>query len=97
MLITANTSKTRMVAVIDNRECFWPDVCQENANGRTWRHANSDGLEDINEPLGRRRADQLAHLLGMDAGMILTDVRVPLCDRDTSETSRPRDDLPLPL
>ena len=30
---------------------------------------------DINEPLGSRRADQLAHLLGMDAGMILTGQR----------------------
>ena len=29
-----------------NRECFWPDVCQENRrNGRAWRHANSDRLE----------------------------------------------------
>ena len=31
--------------------------------------------EDINEPLGTRRADQLAHLLGMDAGMVLTDAQ----------------------
>ena len=56
-----------------NRECFWPDVCQENARWarlapRKFRQAGA-----INEPLGRRRADQLAHLLGMDASMILTN------------------------
>ncbi len=59
--------------VFDNRECFWPDVCQENAR---WAHLAPRKVrqpEEINEPLGRPRADQLAHLLGMDAGMILTD------------------------
>jgi hypothetical protein len=57
-----------------NRECFWPDVCQENAR---WAHLAPRKFRqpgDINEPLGRTRADQLAHLLGMDAGMILTDL-----------------------
>ena len=44
-------------------------------DGRAWLHANLDNLRDINEPLGSRRADQLAHLLGMDAGMILTPAR----------------------
>ena len=80
-----------------NRECFWPDVCQESPKWARLAPRKVRRAGDINEPLGRRRADQLAHLLGMDAGMILTDCRVPLSDRDTSETSRPRDDLPLPL
>jgi len=56
-----------------NRECFWPNVCQESPK---WAHLAPRKFRqagDINEPLGRRRADQLAHLLGMDAGMILTD------------------------
>lgn len=57
-----------------NRECFWPNVCQESPK---WAHLAPRQFrqaEDINAPLGRRRADQLAHLLGMDAGMILTDL-----------------------
>jgi hypothetical protein len=59
--------------VLDNRKCFWPDVCQEAAK---WAHLAPRKVrqpEDINEPLGRRRADQLAHLLGMDESMILTE------------------------
>jgi hypothetical protein len=56
-----------------NRECFWPDVCQENARWARLAPRKFRQPEEINEPLGRRRADQLAHLLGMDAGMILTD------------------------
>jgi hypothetical protein len=59
--------------VFDNRECFWPDVCQENARWARLAPRKVRQPEDINEPLGRRQADQLAHLLGMDAGMILTD------------------------
>jgi hypothetical protein len=55
-----------------NRECFWPDVCQENARWARLAPRKFRQPEDINEPLGSRRADQLAHLLGMDAGMILT-------------------------
>jgi hypothetical protein len=56
-----------------NKECFWPNVCQESPK---WAHLAPRKFRragDINEPLGRRRADQLAHSLGMDAGMILTD------------------------
>jgi hypothetical protein len=59
--------------VFDNRECFWPEVCQENARWARLAPRKVRQPEDINEPLGRRRADQFAHLLGMDAGMILTD------------------------
>jgi hypothetical protein len=59
--------------VFDNRECFWPSVCQEDPR---WAHLAPRKVrqaEDINAPLGPRRADQLAHLLGMDEGMILTE------------------------
>ena len=59
--------------VFDNRECFWPDVCQENARWARLAPRKARRPEQINAPLGRRRADQLAHLLGMDAGMIFTD------------------------
>src|SRR6266702_2438747 len=58
----------------DDRECFWPDVCQENARWARLAPRKARRPEQINEPLGRRRADQLAHLLGMDAGMIFTDL-----------------------
>ncbi len=61
--------------VFDNRKCFWPNVCQEDPR---WAHLAPRKVrqpEEINEPLGRPRADQLAHLLGMDAGMILTDAQ----------------------
>jgi hypothetical protein len=56
-----------------NRECFWPEVCQESARWARLAPRKFRQALDINEPLGRRRADQLAHLLGMDEGMILTD------------------------
>ncbi len=58
----------------DDRECFWPDVCQENGRWSRLAPRKVRQPEQINEPLGRRRADQLAHLLGMDAGMIFTDL-----------------------
>jgi len=60
--------------VFDNRECFWPDVCQENARWASLAPRKLTRRQQLNEPLGRRRADQLAHLLGMDAGMIFTDL-----------------------
>jgi hypothetical protein len=56
-----------------NRECFWPEVCQEAARWARLAPRKFRRPQEINEPLGRRRADQLTHLLGMDAGMILTD------------------------
>jgi hypothetical protein len=59
--------------VFDNRECFWPDVCQENARWTRLAPRKARRAEQVNEPLGRRRADQLARLLGIDGGMILTD------------------------
>src|SRR5437762_10197064 len=59
--------------VFDNRECFWPDVCQENARWARLAPRKARRHEQINQPFGRRRADQFAHLLGLDAGMILTD------------------------
>ena len=58
--------------VFDNRACFWPNVCQENARWASLAPRRLTRREQLNEPLGRRRADQLAHLLGMDEGMIFT-------------------------
>lgn len=56
----------------DNRECSWTEVCQEEAK---WEHLAPRKYrlpEQLNEPLGRKRADQLAHLLGITPDMILT-------------------------
>jgi hypothetical protein len=58
--------------VFDNRECFWPNVCRENARWTSLAPRKLTRREQLNQPLGRRRADQLAHLLGMDEGMIFT-------------------------
>jgi hypothetical protein len=49
-------------------------VCQENARWARLAPRKARRPEQINEALGRRRADQLAHLLGMDEGMILTNL-----------------------
>jgi hypothetical protein len=57
--------------VIDHRKCFWPEVCQEDARWASLAPRKVTRPEQINEPLGRRRADQLAHLLGIDEEMIL--------------------------
>ena len=53
--------------------CFWPQVCQESARWASLAPRQFRQPQEINEPLGRRRADQIARLLGMDAGMILTN------------------------
>ncbi len=58
--------------VFDNRECFWPKVCQESARWASLAPRKLTRRQQLNESLGRRRADQLAHLLGMDEGMIFT-------------------------
>lgn len=55
-----------------NGECFWSDLCQEDAK---WEHLAPRKFrqaDQINEPLGRARADQLAHLLGLTDDMVLT-------------------------
>src|SRR5207249_5242228 len=58
--------------VVDHRKCFWPEMCQEDSRWARLAPRKVTRPEQINEPLGRKRADQLAHLLGMDEGMILT-------------------------
>jgi hypothetical protein len=56
-----------------NENSFWPSACQEvprwqRLAPRKYRHP-----DQINEPLGMRKAGQLARLLGIDDDMILTD------------------------
>ena len=57
----------------DNRECLWPNDCQEDARWANLAPSKVRQRAQLNQPLGRRRADQIAHLVGIDAGMILTD------------------------
>src|SRR5438045_9347067 len=74
--------------VIDHRNCFWPDSCQEDPR---WAHLAPRKVtrpEQINEPLGRRRADQLAHVLGSHQSMILF--------RSLSQIPMPTPPLPVP-
>jgi len=56
-----------------NRRCFWPTICQEEPTLERLAPRKFRQLEEINEPLGIKRAEQLAHLLGIDEDMILTE------------------------
>jgi hypothetical protein len=56
-----------------NGECFWPDVCQELAKWESLGPRRFRQPEHLNEPMGKRRAEQLAHLLGITDSMILTE------------------------
>ena len=56
-----------------NRRCFWPDICQEEPTLERMAPRKFRQPEEINEPLGMKRAEQLAHLLGIDEDMILTE------------------------
>jgi hypothetical protein len=56
-----------------NKNSFWPSDCQTDPRWqrlapRKYRHS-----DQINEPLGKRKSEQLARLLGIDDDMILTD------------------------
>jgi hypothetical protein len=57
----------------DNRNCFWPNVCQEEPKWERLAPPKFRLPEQINEPLGMKRAEQLARLLGIDEGMVLTE------------------------
>ncbi|HEY5141051.1 MAG TPA: hypothetical protein VIJ25_17310 [Methylococcales bacterium] len=55
-----------------NKNSFWPSACQEDPRwerlaARKYRHP-----DEINQPLGMRKAKQLARLLGIDDDMVLT-------------------------
>jgi hypothetical protein len=65
-----------------NRRCFWPDVCQESPTLERLAPRKFRQPEEINEPLGMKRAEQLAHLLGIDEDMILNPARVRVYDWD---------------
>jgi len=69
----ADYSRYLREQTFDNRECFWPTVCQESPRWASLAPRKLTQRGQLNEPIGRRRADQLAHLLGIEQNMILTD------------------------
>jgi len=57
-----------------NKNTFWPLACgQTDPRWEALAPPVYRQPDQINEPLGRKKADQLAGLLGMDQDMILTD------------------------
>jgi len=56
-----------------NGECFWPDVCQEEAKWERFAPHEFRLPEQINEPLGKKKAEQFARVLGITDRMILTE------------------------
>src|ERR1043166_1198767 len=62
----ADYSRYLREQTFDNRECFWPTVCQESPRWASLAARQLTQRGQLNEPIGRRRADQLAHLLGIE-------------------------------
>jgi hypothetical protein len=56
-----------------NKNTFWPSSCQIDPRWLTLAPPEYRQPDQINQPLGSKKADQLARLLGMDQEMILTD------------------------
>ncbi|HEX6772191.1 MAG TPA: hypothetical protein VF126_09220 [Acidobacteriaceae bacterium] len=56
-----------------NKNSFWPSSCQTDPRWRSLAPPENVHPDQINEPLGRKRADRIAALLGIDQSMILTD------------------------
>lgn len=56
-----------------NKNTFWPSSCQIDPRWQALAPPVYRQPGQINQPLGRKKADQLARALGMDQEMILTD------------------------
>jgi hypothetical protein len=56
-----------------NKNTFWPSSCQTSPRWRSLAPPEDRRPDQINQPLGRKKADQLAKLLGVEQDMILTD------------------------
>jgi hypothetical protein len=56
-----------------NKKTFWPSSCQTDPRWEALAPREYRQPDQINEPLGTRRAEQLARLLGIRQDMILTD------------------------
>ncbi len=56
-----------------NKNTFWPSTCQTDPRWQTLAPPQYRQAGQINQPLGRKKADQLARLLGIEQDMILTE------------------------
>jgi len=56
-----------------DQKTIWPSSCQTNPRWRILAPPQDRQFDQINQPLGRENADQLAKLLGIKQDMILTD------------------------
>jgi len=56
-----------------NKASFWPSHCQADPRWQALAPPKYRYPEQINQPLGAGRAEQLARLLGIDEDIILTD------------------------
>jgi len=56
-----------------NKNTFWPSSCQTDPRWQALAPPEYQQPDQINQPLGREKADQLARLLGMDEDMILNE------------------------
>ena len=56
-----------------NQKTFWPESCRTSPRLEDLAPTENRRAEQINEPLGRKRAEQLAQLLGMTPDVILTN------------------------
>ncbi|NUA27512.1 hypothetical protein FCJ59_12005 [Cupriavidus basilensis] len=56
-----------------NKDAAWPPSCQTNPRWANLAPPQYRQPDQINQPLGRKNADKIAQLLGVDQGMILTD------------------------
>jgi len=58
-----------------NKNTFWPNSCQIDPRWQALAVPEYRQPEQINQPLGRKKADQLARLLSIDQDMILTEAQ----------------------
>lgn len=56
-----------------NKNTFWQSSCQTQPQWRSLAPPENVHPDQINEPLGRKRADRIAALLGIDESMVLTE------------------------
>ncbi len=56
-----------------NKNTFWPSSCQIDPRWQALAVPEYRQPDQINQPLGRKKADQLARLLSIDQDMILSD------------------------
>ena len=57
----------------NNRECFWPLLCQERPVWQSMAPPKIRRASQLNTPLGRKKADRLARQLGVTDSMVLTE------------------------